>query len=126
MRPTMRTAPKVPRPTGTGEVTPGRRTDVAMDHSGAVEPVASPARPPPDRRTPVNEAPQPPDVGTVRWFSPVRGFGFIAPDTGGDDVFVSQTELTGDGFRTLTADERVRFEMHTDEAGPMARTVRPA
>jgi CspA family cold shock protein len=84
--------------------------------------------PPPDRRPqPVDEQNLPAaDVGTVRWFSPVRGFGFIAPDTGGDDVFVHQAEIAGDGFRTLAADDRVRFEMHADDAGPLARGVRPA
>ena len=60
----------------------------------------------------------------MRWFSPVRGFGFIAPDTGGDDVFVSHAELTGDGFRSLAASDRVSFRLRADEAGPRAHGVR--
>lgn len=64
--------------------------------------------------------------GTVRWFSPGRGFGFIEPDGGGDDVFVEQSHIVDGGFRTLDADERVTFERAADEAGPCARSVRRA
>lgn len=66
------------------------------------------------------------EAGTVRWFSPARGFGFIEPDTGGVDVFVSHDEIAGDGFRSLDAQERVRFQVATDAAGPLATGVHRA
>lgn len=65
-------------------------------------------------------------VGTVRWFNAARGFGFIAPDAGGDDVFVSQADIAGDGFRTLDPDERVTYHAGADGSGPRARAVRRA
>jgi len=53
--------------------------------------------------------------GKVKWFNNAKGFGFIAPDGGGDDVFVHYSVIEGNGFRTLTEDQAVQFEV---EQGP--------
>ncbi|XP_022894778.1 cold shock protein 2-like [Olea europaea var. sylvestris] len=56
-------------------------------------------------------------VGTVKWFSVQKGFGFIAPEEGGDDLFVHQTEIQSDGFRTLREGQRVEFKVDNREDG---------
>lgn len=56
-------------------------------------------------------------IGTVKWFSGQKGFGFIAPDEGGDDLFVHQTEIQSDGFRTLREGQRVEFKVDSREDG---------
>ncbi len=60
-------------------------------------------------------------IGTVRWFDPDKGFGFIAPDDGGDDVFVHFSAIadTG-GFRTLQEGARVEYEATPGPRGPQA------
>ncbi len=65
-------------------------------------------------------------VGTVRWFDPDKGFGFIEPDDGGDDVFVHFSAIadTG-GFRTLAEGQRVEFEAEPGPRGRQAAQVRP-
>ena len=64
--------------------------------------------------------------GTVRWFDPDKGFGFIEPDDGGDDVFVHFSAIadTG-GFRTLEEGQRVEFRPRPGRAGQQAEDVRP-
>src|SRR4051794_41909929 len=64
-------------------------------------------------------------VGTVRWFNPEKGFGFIEPQDGGDDVFVhfSAIEDTG-GFRTLEEGQPVEYTAAPGPRGPQAETVR--
>lgn len=54
--------------------------------------------------------------GTVKWFSPEQGFGFIATD-GGPDVCVHQSAIDAEGFRTLDEGDRVEFEMTTGRDG---------
>ena len=49
--------------------------------------------------------------GRVRWFSDEKGYGFIAPEGGGEDVFVHYTEIVGEGFRTLEEGSVVEFEV---------------
>ncbi len=61
--------------------------------------------------------------GTVKWFNDTKGFGFIAPDDGGKDVFVHQTEIQTDGFRSLGEGDRVEFEVVEDSKGRKAKTV---
>ncbi len=63
--------------------------------------------------------------GTVRWFSDEKGYGFLAPDTGDDDVFVRYSAIEGDGFRSLGAGQRVTFVLGDDGRGPRASSVRP-
>ncbi|KAA8538518.1 hypothetical protein F0562_028111 [Nyssa sinensis] len=56
-------------------------------------------------------------TGTVKWFGGQKGFGFIAPDDGGEDLFVHQTEIRSDGFRTLREGQRVEFVIDSGEDG---------
>ena len=56
-------------------------------------------------------------TGTVKWFSGQKGFGFIAPDDGGEDLFVHQTSIRSDGFRTLSEGETVEFAVDHGEDG---------
>ena len=60
--------------------------------------------------------------GTVKWFNPTKGFGFIEQD-GGQDFFVHQSEIQQNGFRFLNKDERVEFEASVGHKGPVAKNV---
>ena len=60
--------------------------------------------------------------GTVKWFNPNKGFGFIEQDTG-DDLFVHQSEIRQVGFRFLNLGDRVEFELGTGKKGPVALKV---
>ncbi|MGB8652855.1 MAG: cold-shock protein, partial [Mycobacteriales bacterium] len=62
--------------------------------------------------------------GTVRWFDPERGFGFLAPDDGSADLFVHASEIVGDGgAKLLREGQAVEFEVGEGERGPQARRV---
>ena len=63
--------------------------------------------------------------GFVKWFNAEKGFGFIGPDDGGEDVFVHFSEIQGRGFRTLEENQRVEFEVTQGPKGPQADHVRP-
>ncbi|MGE3286937.1 MAG: cold-shock protein [Pseudonocardia sp.] len=63
--------------------------------------------------------------GTVKWFNSEKGFGFITPDGGGNDVFVHYSEIQATGFRTLDENQRVEFEIGQGTKGPQAQGVRP-
>ena len=63
--------------------------------------------------------------GTVKWFNAEKGFGFIATDDNGPDVFVHYSAIQSDGFRTLEENQRVTFEANQGAKGPQADTVRP-
>jgi CspA family cold shock protein len=67
-----------------------------------------------------------PPEGTVKWFDNKKGYGFIAPDDGGGDVFVHYTAVTMDGFRTLAEGQRVAFDLTEGERGLRAENVRKA
>ena len=67
-----------------------------------------------------------PVTGEVRWYNDEKGYGFIAPDDEGEDVFVRYSSIDGDGFRSLQAGQRVAFERSDDGRGPRALRVRPA
>ena len=64
--------------------------------------------------------------GTVKWFNSEKGFGFIAQDNGGADVFVHYSAIAMDGFRTLDENQRVEFDVVQGQKGPQAENVRPA
>lgn len=62
--------------------------------------------------------------GTVKWFNPEKGFGFIAQDGGGADVFVHYSAIIGEGYRELAENQRVEFEITQGQKGPQADQVR--
>ena len=62
--------------------------------------------------------------GTVKWFNSEKGFGFIAPDGGGADVFVHFSGIVGDGYKSLEDNQRVEFEVTQGQKGPQAQNVR--
>jgi len=63
--------------------------------------------------------------GTVKWFNAEKGFGFIAQDGGGADVFVHYSAIATQGFRTLEENQRVEFEVTQGKKGPQAENVLP-
>ena len=62
--------------------------------------------------------------GTVKWFNAEKGFGFIAPADGSDDVFVHYSEIQGSGFRTLVENQQVEFEIGEGAKGLQAEKDR--
>lgn len=62
-------------------------------------------------------------TGTVKWFNPDKGFGFIAPDDGSADVFVHHSQIDMDGFRTLEENQKVEFNVAQGPKGPQAEQV---
>ncbi|MBI4408444.1 MAG: cold-shock protein [Gemmatimonadetes bacterium] len=62
------------------------------------------------------------EQGTVKWFNPDKGYGFITRE-GGDDVFVHHSAIQGGGFKTLNEGERVEFDVVQGQKGPAAENV---
>ncbi|MBI2923304.1 MAG: cold-shock protein [Planctomycetes bacterium] len=65
-------------------------------------------------------------TGTVKWFNDQKGYGFIAPDDGGKDVFVHHTAIQEAGFRSLQEGQKVNFDITQDAKGARAVNVTKA
>ena len=63
--------------------------------------------------------------GTVKWFNASKGFGFIAPEDGGGDLFVHHSEIKTDGYASLDEGQNVEFEVGQGKKGPCATSVVP-
>ncbi|MBW4047682.1 MAG: cold-shock protein [Thiomonas sp.] len=64
-------------------------------------------------------------TGIVKWFNESKGFGFIKPDEGGEDLFAHFSEIQSKGFRTLQENQRVEFTVKAGPKGPQASQIRP-
>ncbi len=64
-------------------------------------------------------------TGTVKWFNESKGYGFISPDDGSDDVFVHFRAILGDGFKTLNEGQSVTYEVEKSPKGLQAAQVQP-
>lgn len=64
-------------------------------------------------------------VGTVKWFNDAKGFGFIEPEGGGDDVFAHFSAIQMDGFRTLKQGSRVTYDLVQGPKGQLAQNIQP-
>jgi CspA family cold shock protein len=62
-------------------------------------------------------------TGTVKWFNDAKGFGFIEPEAGGEDVFAHFSAIQMEGFRTLKQGGRVRFEVVQGPKGQLAQNI---
>ena len=63
--------------------------------------------------------------GTEKWFSDEKGYGFISPDDGGEDLFVHHTGIAGEGFKTLDEGAKVTYEATQGRKGMQAENVTP-
>jgi cold shock protein len=64
-------------------------------------------------------------TGTVKWFSNDKGYGFIAPDDQGKDLFVHHSAIVGNGYRSLNDGDKVSYETENGPKGPAATNVQP-
>ncbi len=64
-------------------------------------------------------------TGTVKWYNDEKGYGFITPDDGGKDCFVHHSEILMEGFRTLSPDQKVEFNVEEGPKGLSAKGVKP-
>lgn len=65
-------------------------------------------------------------TGTVKWFNDSKGFGFITPDGGGEDLFAHFSAIKSNGFKTLAEGQRVSFDVSTGPKGKQASNIQPA
>jgi CspA family cold shock protein len=63
-------------------------------------------------------------AGTVKWFNDSKGFGFITPESGGDDLFAHFSAIQSGGFKTLKEGQRVNFDVTTGPKGQQASNIR--
>jgi CspA family cold shock protein len=64
-------------------------------------------------------------TGTVKWFNADKGFGFIAPDDGSEDVFAHFSAIQSSGYRSLDENQKVEFEVEQGQKGLQATNIRP-
>ena len=64
-------------------------------------------------------------TGTVKWFDNKKGYGFITPTTGGSDLFVHMSSILMEGFKTLSEEQTVTYQVGTSDKGPVATNVIP-
>lgn len=64
-------------------------------------------------------------TGTVKWFNADKGYGFIAPDDGSEDVFAHFSAIQSSGYRTLNEDQKVEFDVEHGQKGLQAANIRP-
>jgi len=64
-------------------------------------------------------------TGTVKWFNASKGFGFIAPDDGGKDLFVHHSDIRSNGYASLEENQKVEFDVGEGQKGPCAKNVIP-
>ncbi len=64
-------------------------------------------------------------TGTVKWFNESKGYGFIVPDDGGEDLFVHHSNIATEGYRTLPEGQKVEYQTAQGRKGPEAADVRP-
>jgi CspA family cold shock protein len=62
-------------------------------------------------------------IGSVKWFDEKKGYGFIAREDGGKDVFAHFSDIVGTGFRTLNKGDRVEFTLAESDRGPKAANI---
>jgi CspA family cold shock protein len=65
-------------------------------------------------------------TGTAKWFNEGKGYGFITPDDGGEDLFVHHSEIKSDGYASLNEGQKVEFEVGQGKKGPCATNVIPS
>ncbi len=65
-------------------------------------------------------------TGTVKWFNDAKGFGFITPDNGGEDLFAHFSAIQSNGFKSLQEGQRVSFEVTTGPKGKQAANIQAA
>ncbi len=63
--------------------------------------------------------------GIVKWFNDAKGFGFITPDEGGEDLFAHFSAISADGFKSLAENQRVSFDVTTGPKGKQASNIKP-
>ena len=64
-------------------------------------------------------------TGTVKWFNDVKGYGFITPDDGGEDLFAHFSAIKMDGFKTLKEGQKVTYDLKVGEKGKQADNIKP-